>query len=327
MFFIQMKVRKKGRFLIWLKDNKKRIFIVVALVAFIIVLNYIIRGTIKPVEKKLITSYDPSTPIISSEYTIPEDEKDEVEDTINKYIEYCNNKEYQNAYNLLSSGCKKKVFDDDISKFSLYVLKNFGVYKIYDIQNLSNDKEHYIYRLRTMYDYLSKGLNSFSELMWQEEEIILTKENNEFKISIQSFIESNELNKKYSDDNIYINIDSVDKYYDKEIYTVTMKNFTNNYIVLNSLFDGNEVLIQLDSSETREMTTDITELTNFNSNMYLKPYGEETFVIQFNKYFDEYIKKESIIFNKVKILKDYSSLEEDFKEENIVKAYSIEMEV
>lgn len=324
-----MKVRKKGRILTWFRDNKKKIIVIAIGVCFVIILNYIIGSQIKPLDTSPITTYDPSYPIISTDYTIPENEKNQIEEIIDDYINYCNNKEYSNAFNLLSSNCKKVLFNNELSNFSLYVLQKFGYYKIYDIQNLSNDEDHYIYRLRTMYDYLSLGLNSYSEMIWEEEEITVVKENNEFKISIQSYIDSSELNKKFSDENIIINIEKVDKYYDKEIYTIKVKSISQNYIILNNAYEDNAVLLSVEGDDLREISSDIEELDSSINDMYLAPFSEKSFELKFDKYFDEFSESEKIIFNKVRIFNKYTGIETNYEEEkkNAINEYAIEIDL
>ena len=169
-----MKVRRKGKFLKWLKEKKNIIISIVVIWLIIIAVNFYIGSTKdadKLIKNQALTYGNIHTPAISSKYKVEVDTED-IDNIIEDFIKFCNNKEYENAYNLLTDGCKEVLFFNDIENFKKYIDEIFNSYKIYDIQNLSNGKNAYIYRLRLFDDFYSEGVNSLNDINYKEQQII-----------------------------------------------------------------------------------------------------------------------------------------------------------
>ena len=91
-----------------------------------------------------ITTYEPFKPIIENGQTMPDKWKETIENTISQYIEYCNNKEYEKAYNMISQSSRKQIYPT-LNDFKAYVDYVFATKRIYAIQNYSNRDNVYIY--------------------------------------------------------------------------------------------------------------------------------------------------------------------------------------
>lgn len=321
-----MKVRKKGRILDWIKKRKKIIIAVIIVWAVIVIINYVI-GNQKPVTIDVPkTTYEPNTPIISTKYEVPQKEQGSITDIIDEFINNCNNGEYDKAYKLISDDCKNIIFNNNIDEFKEYINNLFDEKKIYDIQNLSNDKNMYIYRLRLLDDFLAKGVKSKSELEYKEQEIALSKVNDEFKISVLNFIKSDNLDKEYDDEYINVKIKNVEIYYDCEVYNVTIKNKTDKTIVLCDNLQDEEILLNI-GSETRQLRADSIYAGDVDLDVVLKPNETKEFRFKFVKFFDEYLTSSSIQFDKVRVFEKYTSKAENLEEElkNAVKKYAFEI--
>lgn len=321
-----MKVRKKGRFFNWLKKRKKIIIAVLIVWAVIVIINYVI-GNQKPVVIDVPkTTYEPNTPIISTKYEVPKKEQSSITNVIDEFINSCNNGEYDKAYSYISDDCKNIIFNNNIEQFKEYIKNLFDEKKIYEIQNLSNDKNMYVYNLRLLDDFLAKGVKSKSELQFKEQEISLSKINNEFKISILSFIKSNNLDKEYDDEYINVKLKNVEIYYDCEVYNVTIKNKTDKTVVLCDNLQGEEILLNI-GSEVREVRADSIYAGDIDLDVVLKPNEEREFRFKFVKFFDEYASSVSMQFDKVRVFEKYTGKLENSEEElkNAVKKYAFEI--
>ena len=77
------------------KRNKSKILIILIIWLIVIIINFILKYYKAP--QIPVTSYSPHTAIMDDS-TVPKKYQDEIENLINKYIQYCNNKEYEEAY-------------------------------------------------------------------------------------------------------------------------------------------------------------------------------------------------------------------------------------
>ena len=144
----RLKVRK------FFREHKRVIIIIVIIWGLIIAINYFLKGKQEPV--KPITTYDPHSPVMDETDKVPDEYKEPINNLIDNYVNYCNNKEYENAYNLLSNEFKSK-YCNTLDGFKSYVDELFDEKKIYNIQNYSNVDNVYVYRIRLLEDILATG--------------------------------------------------------------------------------------------------------------------------------------------------------------------------
>ena len=105
-----------NRIIRFFNQNRIRIIITILIIAFIFILIYAVndvleqtRTDISQVSNRIEDSSVPSESVISGE-EIDEEVTVENTNTIQEFVDYCNNGNYQNAYNLLSEDCKNEVF-------------------------------------------------------------------------------------------------------------------------------------------------------------------------------------------------------------------------
>ena len=146
---------------------------------------------------------------------------------IDQFIKYCNAKDIQNAYSLLSDDCKQNIFPtiDDFEK--KYVNTNFNVEKIYSKERyLGNTIKVYLYE-----NMLSTGKINENAL---QDYYTIIEENDSYKLNICSYIGKNELNKIYENDSMKIDIQKKEVYMEYEIYKLNIANYTDKTILLDT---------------------------------------------------------------------------------------------
>ena len=163
---------------------------------------------------------------------------------IEDFVGKCNDKDIEGAYNLLSEDCKKEYYQN-IEKFqNYYYNSNFGnSRKLVTIENWILDT----YRIRIRDDMMSTG--KVSELS-TEDYYTVVKENDEYKLNINSFISKKEINKNQTVDNIKFNVLSVRTFMDYEIYTIKVENGTENNIILDTKKDSKSIYFE-DTKENK----------------------------------------------------------------------------
>lgn len=299
------------------RKNKKKIIIIFIIWLIVFAVNQYLKHRV--VIQLPQTTYKPHSPIMDNTDSVPEEYKGPIDEIIDSYIKYCNNKEYENAYNLLSEEFKDN-YCKTLDEFSEYVDNNFQTKKIYNIQNYSNIKGTYVYRVRILEDILASGTTD--NYWFDEDKFVIKKENDELKLSLGGFCGEKELNIDVEDDYMQVKIIKKNMEYDNSTYTFEIKNKTGNYIVLADSTTSEEVQLKFEN-EIRD-ATNITD-----ADIVIYPNDSKTINIVFNEYFDDKKDPRSLIFNNIRVLPKYTNVPENTEDENnnAVKLYSLEIDL
>lgn len=297
----------------FIKKNRKKVIFVVIAVAIIIAINYILKNM--PEEEIPKTTYEPNVAVMD-ESEVPKKWHSEIENRIKTFVDYCNNKEYQKAYDMISDDCKDAIYPV-IGDFKEYVDKRFQVKRIYSIQNFSNISKQYIYDVNFMSDFMATG-STGTNYGYVQEKFVFTEDDNSLKFAIGGFVRTNILDAFVEDENLKIVTKKKNVYYDHETYTVDITNKTDYPIVLGNGTVEDEIAISVNEQ--------LREETNINAvNVVLQPNESRTFTFVFEKYCDDGYAPQAMYFTDVRVLKSYSGTEETRQQEldNAVRRYSL----
>ncbi len=297
----------------FIKKNRKKVIFVVITVAIIIAINYILKNM--PEEEIPKTTYEPNVAVMD-ESEVPKKWHSEIENRIKTFVDYCNNKEYQKAYDMISDECKDAIYPV-IGDFKEYVDKRFQVKRIYSIQNFSNISKQYIYDVNFMSDFMATG-STGTNYGYVQEKFVFTEDDNSLKFAIGGFVRTNILDAFVEDENLKIVTKKKNVYYDHETYTVDITNKTDYPIVLGDGTGEDEIAISVNEQ--------LREETNINAvNVVLQPNESRTFTFVFEKYCDDGYAPQAMYFTDVRVLKSYSGTEETRQQEldNAVRRYSL----
>ena len=297
------------------KKYKRVIFIVLIVWLVIIAINFFLgHRSETPV---LNTTYNPHEVVLTSDTEVPEKLQTPIEDTIDDYINKCNNKDYSGAFELLTTDCKTHVFGDSLDNFTTYASSVFPNKKRYSIQNYSNFGQAYIYNVKLIDDIIATGLTNQS-YAYYEEKFAVKEEDGKIKLNVNDYMGFNDLKKVAEDDYLKIRVENKDEFYSFEIYSVKITNKTDKKIVLYDGIVGNELSLISGQDERNPI--------NVKDTITLEPRETRTFEITFNKYYDESTKASEIAFNKIRIMTEQYTGTEETEEEELSKAertYSI----
>jgi len=314
-YFVALRLK----FIDFFKRNKRKVFIVLIIWLIIFIINTILKYKSKPLPVPS-TTYTPHVSVLDNTKEVPKKYQKPIENLIDTYMNYCNNKEYEKAYNLITDDCKKNVYPT-LEQFQGYIDEVFeGKKKIYNIQSYSIVDNKYIYNIRILDDILANGTTD--GYYYYEEKFALIEQNGEIKLSIGDFIESKTPNTVVEDDNMSIEITNVSVDYEKETYSVKVTNKTDKYIVF------------ADNTQTDEILLDLGDQTRRPNNMQLAyffvlPNATREYNISFDKFYDNGKTSQKLIFNSIRILNNYNwktgTTEEDLN--NAVKLYSLAIDL
>lgn len=233
-----------NRMIRFYNQNRKKLFVIGIIIVFLFILLQLFNNILKQrdeniksniniikntnkIENENILISDKS---ISNGKRLPDSKLNEDIDIIKKFIEFCNNKKFEEAYNLLTDECKEEMFLNLNDFVNIYYTSLFnGEEKNYTIENWSLNT----YQVNFIGDILSTG--KVDEVKNKQDYItIVNQGNNEYKININNYIGRTNINRQTEHENIKINIESKDTYNDYEIYNISVENNTNNIVLLDT---------------------------------------------------------------------------------------------
>lgn len=267
-------------------QNRGKIIMTIAIIAFIIIIiqltNNFLKNREKEItEKKNVDSTKPVQSIITGEI-VSEEITNQNTNVIKEFVDYCNNKEYEKAFNILSNDCKEIVFSNDIDNFKAnYCDSIFITPKTYELKLWLNGKGKYTYQIRYNEDNLlaTGGKNLDKNI---EDYVTIIKENDEEKLNINGFIQKNEINKSNKKNDVEITINSKIVYKNYETYDITIKNYTSNEILISDGEDNKSVCL-IDDRDV-EYSSFIYEIPV--EYLTLKSLYQKRIQIRFDKIYD-----------------------------------------
>lgn len=246
------------------------------------------------------TSYKPQQTTVLGD-DVKEENQEQNTKVMDEFISYCNAKEIEKAYNLLTDECKKEKFSGSIENFKInYVEKIFTSTKTYNMQSWINVGNP-TYKVRILDDVLKTG--SVGEVV--EDYITIVKENNTYKLSLNSYIgKTNINNKQTKQDNIEITFLSKETHMDYEIYNIKVENKTENTILLDTKTKQKSVYATGSNGAT--YTAFMYEIDDVF--LTIKPRIYTTINIKINKIYSPNIKVEKLTFTDIIMnLEEYSN--------------------
>lgn len=208
---------------------------------------------------------------------------------IDTFISFCNEKEIEKAYNLLTEDCKAQMYDN-IEAFEQAYYNNVfeGETKIANIENWHDDT----YKVKIMGNMLTTGKKEENP---KQDYITIVKENNENKLNINGYIGKKDINKMTEKDNIKVEVVSKNTYKDYETYTVKVTNKTENAILLDSRSEARSLYIKDSNGMTySSYSHELTEPM-----MTVNPANTKEITIKFYSAFISNKKIEEIVFSDV----------------------------
>ena len=277
------------------KNRKVFIAVIVAFVVLVLINRLLINAN---KNKAPQTTRNARVAVLDSSSEVPTKVANEMEEFIEKYVGYCNNRNYVAAYNMISDDCKENFFGNDYDSFVKYVSQKFNSTKRYDLQDYSNVNGKYIYNVKIFDDYLATGLTGQS-FRYQEEKITVSyDENKNIVFAVGNYVESEKLNYMASNDYLKAEVKSVMKKYSFVVYTLKFTNRTNNTIVIkDGLADGMELGLYV--GEECRGTQDTTTIV-------LGPGETVTVGVSFPVFYDSKIEVKGIVLDTVRVMENYT---------------------
>lgn len=243
-----------NNFIRYYNQNRKKIWGIVIIIASAILLlqmaNYFAK---KSNEEKIANAsnniveetYNTNTSTLTSNKSAVSGENvsgnqlENATKAIDKFISYCNNKDLQSAYDMLTDECKLQMYDTLEVFEQAYYNNNFnGQNKTCTIENWAGNT----YKVRIIDDMLSTGKrnNGYAK----QDYITVKKIDDTYKLNINNYIGYYKINKTTEKNNIKVEVVSKNTYMDYDEYTVKVTNNTENTIMLDTKTDVKSLYIE-----------------------------------------------------------------------------------
>ena len=151
---------------------------------------------------------------------------------INSFMNYCNEKKLNEAYNLISNDCKNEMFAT-VEEFKIlyydHVFNNTT--KLYTIENYVDN----IYEVNIKDNILSTGKIDSENNITNYVAIVKDESTKENKLNINNFIKKEEINKQYQNSTITFNFKNIAQYMDYIFVDIEVANNSDQTIILDDL--------------------------------------------------------------------------------------------
>lgn len=286
-----------NRFIRYWNQNRKNILITLLIVIFIFIIIKVINNLLKEDNKNISytntmqiedTSIPKESVITGQE--VPEEITNNNLDIIKSFVEFCNTKQYERAYNLLSDECKKEKYHT-INEFTeIYCKKIFESEKTYNLELWFTNEGDYTYRVTYINNNILQTGNIDSSKNF-EDYITVTIEN---KLNISSFIKKKTINSKSENEQFSISITNEYVYKDYTEYEITIKNNSDNTILISN---GNSDDISITDKNDVKYKSALNE--NPIKDFEINPNAEKTIRVKFYKIYGTDRKIEFMKFNNI----------------------------
>lgn len=298
----------KRRIVEWYNRNRQKISFIIIFMLIIIVANIVLVYLSNEIRKEQmeeeptqnivyheiqeefnqITIGSDSSALSGDELTSSQIEMIEV---IEQFVEYCNNGNVEEAYNLLSDECKDEMYKTlNDFKVSYYDQVFAGEKKSISVENWSAN----IYKVTIQKDILSTGIYTDEDTL-RDYMSVITDENNNYKLNINGYLGREDINLTEVQDNIEITVLRSNTYKDYQTYTFKIVNNSDDTILLDDKSNINSMYLE------DENGVEYSAYTHEISDAELVIPSGQTREIEI-KYYNKYISSkqiEKIVFSRI----------------------------
>ena len=213
---------------------------------------------------------------------------------INSFIKYCNKKNIEQAYELLSDDCKEILFPTQEDFINNYYNIVFNEYKEYEMENWITEGKDRTYKIRYTNDVLANGGYLTGSTI--EDYYTIAEQNGQYKLNINKFVKKASINKTKKEQNLSITVVSREDYIDYQIYEIDFINENTEKIIM---YNSDSTWNIVDKNDLK-YSAFIEELAD--SNLVLASGQEHKLKVKYAKIYNP-----SRIINKVEFNNMYCS--------------------
>lgn len=276
------------RFFRWYNENREIFFIIIAIIVFFLLIIQVLNSIVARQEEEKRNSMtqqnttvnntinsEPNTSVITGE-EITRSEATIAANAIKQFVNYCNNKQIENAYNMLTEECKTLIYPSLESFTENYYNRIFYINRMYNLENWYDDADLYTYYIKYTEDVLASG-NLNSEDNKGDYITVVIKEEG-YKLNISSYVGRRIIDQQEGARGVNIKINWIDMYMDYAIANISAQNNTGGTICIDAkdesystyMYDENNVkynsLLHENAEEQLMVRKNLTNTINIKFN-------------------------------------------------------------
>ena len=143
--------------------------------------------------------------------------------TIEAFVYYCNIKDVESAYKMLTDECKNAMFPTVEDFKQIYVDYIFDIDRTYKLDKWIAETDKVIYLITLYGDILATGN---TDDVVQDYYTIIKQDNGVYRLNINSYIYGEKIDNESTYNDITVKIENIDVYEDREGATITITNNT-----------------------------------------------------------------------------------------------------
>jgi len=260
--------------------------------------------------------YKPTDTVISGS-NVSDKQFTKDSNTVNNFLELCNNNKLEEAYTMLSEECKTEVYPTiEIFKKN-YLDTIFYKKRDFNLQAWISTSEITIYKIRYTNNMLSTGTYDENDVF--EDYITINKKNNEEKISIGNFIDTQNCNIITKNSNLQAIVTKKTICMNYEEYVINITNNTQKTILLDNLRSSKTISLIAESGT--KYGANINKL--YITDLLVSPNETQTITIRFGKSIAANNKSVKLQFSN--IITDYNAYLEN-EENSDIADFTIKVE-
>ena len=227
---------------------------------------------------------------------------EENQKTIKQFVEYCNEGEYELAYNMLTEECKEKIYPS-LERFkTVYIDRIFYINRMFTLENWYSSGNYDTYFIRYTEDVLSTGnVNSYDNM---SDYITVDRSKDKNYLNISEFVGYEDIGNSKTSNGVKITINKMYMYMNYTILDITVENSSDNVISIDTkeknktlyLYDENSIKYEASLNENGEATLQVRNNGKINVSIkFNKMYNPETRTISGIKFEDVVLNYEKYI--------------------------------
>ena len=255
-----------------------------------------------------VVSYYNESKSIISEGRISNKYSEDLGNIITQFFTYCIEHQPEYAYTMLTDDIKKELYPTLDVFIELYYNGKFDGDKQFSFQSWTTADKLYIYQVRIYDNMLSTGKTNDNYI---EDFVVVIPDEGGYKISVNGYLEETAINKISENDMLTIEVATVDRYIDYEIYTLRIKNKINERVLLDTKRNTNTCYLQDSLGNKFEALL----YENNDEDILLNANESKTIKIKFNDSYRENMELDKIVFGDIVKEGEYN-LDTQIKGEN-----------
>lgn len=247
-----------------------------------------------------VVSYSNESQSIISGGSISSKYSEDLAQVIEQFYTYCINHETQKAYDMLSDDMKRLMYQSEDLFEKLYYAEKFNGNKQFSFQSWTRSNDIYIYQVKIFDDMLSSGRTDDNYI---EDFVTVVPDDGSYKLNVNRYIGTEVVNKRNEDDILSVEVGNVDKYMDYEVYTLRIKNKTDNEIILDTKRKTDSCYVMDNLGNKFEAFL----YENNEEDFSFSPQQSKTIKIKFSDAYRESMEIQSIHFEDIVNSNDYNN--------------------